>query len=320
MNDLNDILKCPISDKPIKYNINTLDTPNKEHSYKVEEGIFRFINQLEDLETINVKEFYMEDPFPNYSSFDKLESFIEKMKTNSFMKSISSLIKPGDKVLEFGCGTGQLGNYLAATGHSKIYSADLTINSLKLGNNFKKHNNINGINFFECDIFKPCFKDEVFDVVICSGVLHHTIDPYQGYLNLLKMLKPDGYVIIGLYNSISRLKNSAIKYLAKLIGDRAFLLFDDIYKIKDSSARKSWVKDQYNHPLEKRYTFNDLHQWFDQNNIEFINSIPSYNKNKSFDEKVSRGDITDQINVQLIDLFENKEGGLFTFLGKKNKN
>lgn len=319
MINFNEILKCPISNKDLFYNKTTIDTVDKNFSYKIEDGIFRFINELDDIKTQNVKEFYMEDPFPNYNSFDKLDTFIEKMKSNSFMTAISNLMKPGDNILEFGCGTGQLGNYLAATGHAKIFAADLTMNSIKLGNNFKKMNNIHGINFFECDIFKPCFKDETFDIIICSGVLHHTIDPYKGYLNLLKMLKPNGYIIIGLYNSISRLKNSGIKYLSKLIGESAFLLFDDIYKIKDSSARKSWVKDQYYHPLEKRYTFKNLHKWFDQNNIQFLNSIPSYNKNKNFNEIVKKGDFTDQINIQLIDLFENKEGGLFTFLGKKTK-
>lgn len=317
MKDLNDVLMCPISNSDVTFNGLTVNSLNNEYSYKIDDGIYRFINQIENNKTKNVREFYMEDPFPNYNSFDKLDTFVEKMKSNSFMKALSNLTKPGDKVLEFGCGTGQLGNYLAATGHSKIYSADLTINSLVLGNNFKKENNIKGINFFECDIFKPCFKNEVFDIVICSGVLHHTIDPYQGYLNLLKMLKPNGYIIVGLYNTISRLKNSVIKYLSKVIGHRAFYYFDEIYKIKNTSARKSWVKDQYYHPLEKRYTFNDLHTWFEKNNIEFINSIPSYNKTMNFDENVVRGDLTDQINTQLIDLFENKEGGLFTFLGRK---
>ena len=319
MSDLLEILKCPISGDNLIFNGNHVFSEKNNNKYKIEDGIYRFLNNLSDDQTSEVREFYMDDPFPNYNTFDNLEKFVQKIENNYFINSISSLLKPNDFVLEFGCGTGQLGNFLAATNHSKIISADLTYNSLKLANNFKIRNNIKGIDFFECDIFKPCFKENSFDLIICSGVLHHTINPYQGFLNLLKMLKNDGLIIIGLYNSISRIKNSAIKYLSKLIGKSAFYLFDEIYRKKDTAAQKSWIKDQYYHPLEKRYFFSELHGWYEKNNIEFINSIPSYNKKIDFVTKTNKGDAIDQLNVQLIDLFENKEGGLFLFLGKKIK-
>ena len=319
MEVLQKILKCPISGDNLIFNNNYLISDKSNNKYKIDDGIYRFLNNLNDNQTSSVREFYMDDPFPNYNSFDNLEKFIKKIENNYFVNSISSLIKPNDYILEFGCGTGQLGNFLAATNHSKIISADLTYNSLKLANNFKLKNNIKGIDFFECDIFKPCFKENSFDLVICNGVLHHTVDPYLGFLNLVKMLKHDGLIIIGLYNSISRIKNSIIKYLSKFIGKSAFYLFDEVYRNKDTAAQKSWLKDQYYHPLEKRYFFSELHKWYKKNEIEFINSIPSYNNKVNFIEKVEKGDSVDQFNIQLIDLFENKEGGLFLFLGKKIK-
>ena len=319
MSNVEKILKCPVSGEDLILNNDHLISIKSSNRYKIENGIYRLLNKLIDNQTLNVKEFYMDDPFPNYNSFDSLDNFIKKIKNNYFVNSISSLIKPNDFVLEFGCGTGQLGNFLAATNHSKVISADLSYNSLKLANTFKIENNIKGIDFFECDIFKPCFKDNSFDLIICSGVLHHTVNPYQGFLNLVKMLKHDGLIIIGLYNSISRIKNSIIKNLSKLIGKSAFYLFDKVYRNKNSSAQRSWLKDQYYHPLEERYLFRELHHWYEKNNIEFINSIPSYNKKADFITKTQKGDAVDQLNIQLIDLFENKEGGLFLFLGRKIK-
>ena len=132
-------------------------------------------------------------------------------------------------------------------------------------------------------------------------------------------MKDDGFIIIGLYNKISRFKNSLIKYLSFVIGKTSFQLFDPIYRKKDFKSKLSWLKDQYYHPLEKRYNFSNLHNWFESNDIEFINSIPSYNKNKPFHDKNLKGDNIDQLNVQIIDFFENNEGGLFLFLGKKIK-
>ncbi len=138
MNNIENILMCPNSHENLKIENSEVRSTDNKYCYKIEDGIYRFLNEIKSSETENVKKFYMEDPFPNYNSFDNLETFIEKMKNNSFINSISKILKPGDRVLEFGCGTGQLGNYLAANGHSEIFSADLTINSLKLGNEFTK--------------------------------------------------------------------------------------------------------------------------------------------------------------------------------------
>ena len=317
--DIIKLLKCPKSKQSLFFNNEYLVSEDNEYKYKIDEGIIRLIKNIDDINTSTVREFYMDDPFPNYNSFDNLDNFIKKMSSNYYIQSILKLINPNDKVLEFGCGTGQLGNYLSAMSYSNIVGADLTINSLKMANNFKKKNNLKGIEFIETDVFKPCFKDKSFDLVICSGVLHHTVDPYMGFQNLLKYVKDDGYIVIGLYNKISRFKNFIIKFLSYFIGKFAFQFFDPIYKKKDFKSKISWLKDQYYHPLEKRYTFADLHKWYKDNNIEFLNSIPSYNKNYPFHQKISKGDKTDEFNIQIIDFFENNEGGLFLFLGKKIK-
>lgn len=312
-------LKCPKTKYSLVKDGHNLTTEDKKNTYEINDGILRFINNIEDAKTLGVREFYMDDPFPNYNSFDTLDKFIELMSANTYIQSILKLLKPNDSILEFGCGTGQLGNYLSAMSYSNIIGTDLTINSLKIANDFKKKNNLKGIDFVETDIFKPCFKEKTFDLVICSGVLHHTIDPYLGFQNLIKYVKEDGFIIIGLYNKISRFKNSLIKYLSFVIGKTSFQLFDPIYRKKDFKSKLSWLKDQYYHPLEKRYNFSNLHNWFESNDIEFINSIPSYNKNKPFHDKNLKGDNIDQLNVQIIDFFENNEGGLFLFLGKKIK-
>ena len=50
------------------------------------------------------------------------------------------------------------------------------------------------------------FKDKVFDIVFCSGVLHHTKNPYGGFEIISKYVKKEGYIIIGLYNKFGRLR------------------------------------------------------------------------------------------------------------------
>ena len=312
-------LICPETNSDLLLQNNILLSKKGNNRYVIEDQILRLKKNTEEIKTEQVRKFYMDYPFPNYNSFDDIDDFIKKKTNNAYIQSLLNIIKPNDDVLEFGCGTGQLCNYLSAVSYANIVGADLSFNSLRIAKNFKVKNNLMAINFIETDIFKPCFKKNTFDVIICSGVLHHTIDPYLAFLNLTKYLKEEGHIIIGLYNKISRLKNSLIKFLSYIIGDSSFNIFDPIYRKKNSLAKKSWLKDQYFHPIEKRYYFKDLHRWFESNNIDFINSIPSYEKKLQFNEKAKQGDQFDQLNLQIIDLFENKEGGLFIFLGKKIK-
>jgi SAM-dependent methyltransferase len=42
--------------------------------------------------------------------------------------------------------------------------------------------------------------DKAADLVICSGVIHHTPDPLRCALELARILKPGGHLLLGLYN------------------------------------------------------------------------------------------------------------------------
>jgi SAM-dependent methyltransferase len=47
-------------------------------------------------------------------------------------------------------------------------------------------------------------EDRRFDVIESSGVLHHLADPLQGWSKLVTLLKPGGFMRIGLYSEIAR--------------------------------------------------------------------------------------------------------------------
>jgi SAM-dependent methyltransferase len=309
-------LKCPISNEDIVEKNNLIFSKLSNNQYFSNDGVFRFLSGIEkNLKTEIVKDFYLDFPFPNYNNFNSLENFVEK-GNNLFIEKIIKFVKPNDKILEMGSGTCQLGNYLALSSYAQVYCADLSFNSLKLGSQFKKKFDIKGVNFFETDIFNSCFKKEIFDIVICTGVLHHTKNPEEAFYEILKLLKKDGLIIIGLYNKISRFKNSIIKFLSLIFGEKIFLLFDSMARSKDGLARLSWIKDQYFHPLEKRFTYSDLHKWFIKGGVDFIESIPSY---RTYFDNSGMGinNAIEQFNLQIKDFFISQDGGLFIFFGKK---
>jgi len=293
--------------------------------FEKKNGIFSF--SITDDETKKVTDFYKITPFPNYKDDDNKQTILEKGDRNLLARKFKKFIGFKKKVLEVGCGTGQLSIYFSLGTNNKIVGFDPTIQSLNLAKNFADKNEITNIEFINADIFDDVLVDNYFDFVWCNGVLHHTKDPYKAFEIVTKSLKDRGYILVGLYNKIGRIRTILRKYLGKIFGTKFLEIFDPTLKnlkISDEE-RKSWVKDQYFHPIESLHTLDEVLDWFKKNNIEFINSIPSCDFEFSQDfenlfEKKSRGSFYSRFLNQISMIFNRlgSDGGLFIVIGKKN--
>src|SRR3989338_6611019 len=132
--------------------------------YLVEEGVpllFQRHNQdsvREDV-TEKVKTFYEVTPFPNYEEFETVADLIQKAEQGLFARLLNEQIPFNTKILEVGCGTGQLTNYLGVA-HRVLFGADMCINSLKLAHKFKEDNHLERVEFYQMNLFRPIFKEE----------------------------------------------------------------------------------------------------------------------------------------------------------------
>ena len=293
--------------------------------FEKKNGIISFF--ITDTETKKVTDFYKITPFPNYKDNDNKQSILEKGDRNLLARKFKKFIGFKKKVLEVGCGTGQLSIYFSLGTNNKIVGFDPTIQSLNLAKNFADKNEITNIEFVNADIFDDVLERDYFDFIWCNGVLHHTKDPYKAFEIVTKSLKDEGYILIGLYNKIGRIRTIFRKYLSKIFGKKFLEIFDPTLKnLKISSEeRKSWIKDQYFHPIESLHTLDEVLDWFKKNDIEFINSIPSSDFEFSQDfenlfEKKSKGSFYSRFLNQIFMIFNRlgSDGGLFVVIGKKN--
>ena len=292
-------------------------------NFKLNDGINDF--NIKDPVTSKVKEFYQEDPFPNYKIDDNKHTILQAGNNNWLMNELKKFIGFNKFLIEVGSGTCQLSNYLAIGTNNQIYAFDSTLQSLKIGKEFAEKNNIQNVNFVRGDIFDKIFKDEIFDFVWCNGVLHHTKNPYEAFKCIIPCLKKNGYIFIGLYNKIGRLRTKFRKYIYKIFGKKILIKLDPVLRnIPNNSQDKinAWIKDQYTHPVESTHTFDEILRWFKMNNIEFINSIPEcsfFNNTKKKFEKNSESTFIERILQQFMMIFTSfgSEGGVFIFIGKK---
>ena len=63
---------------------------------------------------------------------------------------------------------------------------------------------IQNIKYFQTDLLNIDVLKESFDMIICTGVLHHMEKPFSGLKSLCKVLKPNGFMKLGLYSTIAR--------------------------------------------------------------------------------------------------------------------
>ncbi|MDO8431280.1 MAG: class I SAM-dependent methyltransferase [Candidatus Binatus sp.] len=272
-----------------------------------------------------VRSFYEETPFPNYDSVDSRASLIEKARRGMFARALDQAIGESARILDAGCGTGQLSNFLGLCAGREVFGADVCVNSLRLAHRFKVAQSIDNVSFMQMNLFRPAFKPDSFDLVISNGVLHHTADPFEGFKSIGKLVRAGGYVVVGLYNKFGRLPLDLRRVLFRLTGDR-FEWLDSRLRdpALDSVRRKTWFMDQYRNPHESKHTIDEVLGWFDKTGFEFINGIPAttpfagVGDEHGLFEATPKGNSLDHLLVQLAMILKGgREGGFFVMIGRK---
>jgi SAM-dependent methyltransferase len=293
-----------------------------QSQYSLKDGIMDFFIEDGCATTNKMLKFYEQYPFPNYNDAEDVGALIEKSERGIFARLLNEQIPVGIKVLEVGCGTGQLSNFLGVYNRD-LFGTDMNINSLKLGEEFRKNNKLDKVSFYRMNLFYPCFKKESFPLVICSGVLHHTERPKEGFRIISNLVKKNGYIIIGLYSKYGRLWTDLRRLFFNITNDR-FKWIDPVINRKDAGDNKKeiWFKDQYRNPHESKHSIGEALKWFHEYGFEYINSIPKitgvFSENEKLFKKNNPGNPFDRFICQFNSLIkEDKQGGYFIMIGRK---
>ncbi len=324
---LESVWACPACGGDLKRNGSTASCAACSKSFKSEDGIWRMYHPHEKTDadvTDQVKQFYEEHPFPNYDVDEDLRTIISKSRKGVYGKLMGEQIPYNSRVLEVGCGTGQLSNFLGI-GCRSVIGTDLCGNSLKLAETFRRSQGLSRVRFMQMNLFRPAFKAEQFDVVLCNGVLHHTSDPYGGFKSISKLVKPGGYIVIGLYNTYGRLLLDGRRVLFNMTGGRFKWIDPYIRKTKMSAGKQdAWFHDQYMHPHESKHTMGEVLHWFNENGFDFVNGVPKLRARDSFGNKeklfepASPGTVLDRAWSQArMVITGNREGGFYIMIGRK---
>ncbi len=273
--------------------------------------------------TDRVRSFYEENPFPNYDGIEDVGSLIQKANAGQFARWLNEEIPYNVDVLEVGCGTGQLSNFLGVAQRT-VFGTDMTLASLRLAERFRRDNGLGRVGFYQMNLFRPPFAPESFDVVICNGVLHHTGDPHRGFETIARLVKPGGHVLVGLYNRYGRVLTHLRRLVFRATGDRIKFL-DPRWRRTEIGIekRRTWYLDQYRNPHESSHTYGEVLDWFSSAGFTFVSSLPRITDGPEPTEQGRlfrprpAGKPLDRALVQGRLLLSGREGGFFVMIGRK---
>ncbi len=123
--------------------------------------------------------------------------------SNSRMVVEMAKLKAGDKVLDVGCGTGNLTltakKYVGASG--SVYGIDASPEMIAEARKKATHNGMEAS--FDVELIEKLpYPDATFDVVISRLVIHHLPDDLKrrGFAEIFRVLKPGGHLFVADFN------------------------------------------------------------------------------------------------------------------------
>lgn len=162
---------------------------------------------------------YEANPYPRWNRIDQVEPVtlkrhLEEIYPNQILKSFSWPSHP--RILIAGCGTGFHAINSAATfKNSHVLGVDLSASSLVYAKQKAQELNVANVEFIQGDILDLSCSEK-FDIIECSGVLHHMEDPMKGWKILRSLLKDNAWMLIGLYSDLARKDiKAARKFIAE---------------------------------------------------------------------------------------------------------
>jgi len=191
-----------------------LRQPREEESIKAD---IPGVTGIADTVSQAVRQQYEENPYPRWKRRGKLGTGLPlhaALCQRLPYRDIPENLPATPHILVAGCGTGSDAFQVAqAFAHGSMLAVDISKTSLAYAIRATKEFGVTDIDFRHADILELGVLNRQFDLIVCSGVLHHMRDPMAGWRVLTGLLQPDGYMNIGLYSRRARREVAALRQL-----------------------------------------------------------------------------------------------------------
>ena len=126
--------------------------------------------------------------------------------------------RPDFDVLVAGCGTWQSAKFALTHPRARVVAIDVSTTSLEHTESLKRKYDLANLEVRRLAIENAAELDQQFDMIVCTGVLHHLADPDAGLRALGSVLKSDGAMYLMVYAPYGRIGVHMIREYCRRLG------------------------------------------------------------------------------------------------------
>jgi tetratricopeptide (TPR) repeat protein/SAM-dependent methyltransferase len=172
--------------------------PSVPHLTPITEGVSELVKQQ-----------YEDNPYPRWTQaspvaeYDTIEAYLRRRFPLTPLRSASG--GTTFDILIAGCGTGQHSIETARGFPSaRVLAVDLSLTSLCYAKRKTLELGLTNIEYAQADLLHMPALGRGFDLIEASGSLQCMADQLEGWRLLLSMVRPGGYMLLGLYSQTAR--------------------------------------------------------------------------------------------------------------------
>jgi SAM-dependent methyltransferase len=155
-----------------------------------------------------VQAFYERHPYPG--PVDSLDQYRQLWADPQRRRADHHLFQPRQRyredasILVAGCGTSQAAKHAVRWPSARVTGIDFSATSLRCTEELKRKHKLHNLELRQLAIERAGELGTQFDQIVCTGVLHHLVDPDAGLRALRGLLKPDGVMHLMVYAPYGR--------------------------------------------------------------------------------------------------------------------
>ena len=236
-----------------------------------------------------IYEFYTNHPYP--PPVDNLERAREMWKDENVLRAEYHVLwphkeyRPDFDLLVAGCGTWQAARYALTHPAARVVAIDVSPTSIEHTEALKQKHNLTNLEIRQLSIEDAGRLDQRFDLIVCTGVLHHLVDPDEGLRALRSVVSSEGALYFMVYAPYGRAGIHMLQeYCRRLgVGTSQEEISDLIAALRQlpqhhlllstqGGSREfnaGGLADALLNPRERSYSVPELFDFIDRNGLQF---------------------------------------------------
>jgi SAM-dependent methyltransferase len=239
---------------------------------------------------VEVRDFYEKMPYPapvdNLDRERDLCANPQRRRAQFHLTWPTERPRANQEILVAGCGTSQAARYALREPDARVTAIDISDTSLRHTRDLQRRYNLENLELHQLSIERVREIGRSFDLVVCTGVLHHLSDPDHGLCALRDVLRPSGAMRLMVYARYGRTGIYMMQEYCRLLGISAsdkdlrdlgatietlpadHPISGVLRRAKDF-RRPEAMADALLHPQDRAYTVPELYAWLDRCGMSF---------------------------------------------------